>query len=106
MIQAAKADGHVDADEAARLQTHLDSVGEGQEARSFVQDQISRPLDVAGLARDVKSRQEAIEVYAASIMAIDVDTAAERDYMAALAKALLLPQAAVAQIHSSLGVVI
>ena len=63
-----------------------------------------RPIDIAGLVRDVTTQQEASEVYAASLMAIEVDTPAERDYMADLARALNLPGPVVAQIHSALGV--
>ena len=60
-----------------------------------------RPIDIASLVRDVTTPQEASEVYAASLMAIELDTEAERDYMA---RALRLPGPVVAQIHSALGV--
>ena len=104
MIQAAKADGQVDATEAARITSHIDQAGEGPEARAFVENELRLPVDPAALARDVKSRQEALEVYAASIMAIDIDTDAERDYLSKLATALTLQPEAIAQINASLNV--
>jgi uncharacterized membrane protein YebE (DUF533 family) len=104
MIQACKADGNIDAAEARRLTDHLESAGGGPEALAFIQAEMQRPVDIADLARSVKSREEAAEVYAASIMAIDIDTPVEREYLAALAKALTLPPSVIAQIHTSLNV--
>ena len=104
MVQAAKADGHIDQAETARLTSHIDRGGDGPEARAFVENELRLPVDPASLARDVKSRQEALEIYAASVMAIDVDTDAEREYLAKLAKALTLQPEAVAQINTALNV--
>ena len=104
MVQAAKSDGTVDQAEMARITGHIDRGGEGAEARAFVEHELHQPVDPAALARDVKSRQEALEVYAASVMAIDIDTDAERDYLAKLAKALTLQPEAVAQIDAALNV--
>lgn len=104
MIQAAKADGQVDQQETQRIMGKLDEHGHDNEARDFVASEMRRPIDIAGLVRDVTTPQEATEVYGASLMAIEVDTQAERDYLADLAGALNLPSAAVTQIHSALGV--
>ena len=48
-------------------------------------DQMAAPLDVAALAAEVASPAQAAEVYAASLLAIDADTDAERSYLADLA---------------------
>ena len=104
MIQAAKADGQVDQQEMQRIMGKLDEHGHDNEARQFVASEMGRPIDIAGLVRDVTTPQEANEVYAASLMAIEVDTQAERDYLTDLAGALNLPSSAVTQIHSALGV--
>lgn len=103
MIQAAKADGQVDQQETQRIMGRLGDHGHDAEARDFVAGEMQRPIDIAGLVRDVTTPQEATEVYAASLMAIEVDTQAEREYLADLAGALRLPNSAVAQIHSTLG---
>ncbi len=104
MIQAAKADGQVDQQEMQRIMGKLDEHGHDDQARQFVASEMGRPIDIAGLVRDVTTPQEATEVYAASLMAIEVDTQAERDYLTDLAGALNLPSSAVTQIHSALGV--
>ena len=49
---------------------------------------MSQPVDIAGLAAEARDAQEAAEIYAASLMAITVDSPAERDYLARLAAAL------------------
>ena len=104
MIQAAKSDGQIDAREMERITARLDEAGEDREARDFVLQQLRGPVDIEGLARDVTSQQDAAEVYAASFMAVEVDTEAERDYLARLAAALNLPREAVERIHNSLHV--
>ena len=104
MIQAAKADGQLDAREIERITGKLREAGEDPEARDFVLREMSGPVDVEGLAREARTPKEAAEAYAASLMAIEVDTQAERDYLARLAGALGLPQPTVAYIHHSLGV--
>ena len=104
MIQAAKADGQVDQQETQRIMGQLGEHGHDTEARDFVASEMRRPIDIASLVRDVTTPQEASEVYAASLMAIEVDTQVERDYLADLAGALHLPTPVVTQIHSTLGV--
>jgi uncharacterized membrane protein YebE (DUF533 family) len=104
MIQAAKADGNLDAREIERITGKLHEAGEDHEARDFVLREMRGPLDVEGLAAAVRNPKEAAEVYAASLMAIEVDTQAERDYLAHLAAALGLPRPTVDHIHQSLGV--
>jgi len=106
MIQAAKADGVVDQQELQRIMGKLDDHGQDGQAREFVASEMRRPIDIGGLVRDVATPQEAAEVYAASLMAIEVDTQAERDYMADLAGALKLPHSVVSQIHSTLGIAV
>jgi uncharacterized membrane protein YebE (DUF533 family) len=64
---------------------------------------MSRPVDVAGLAAAAHDPQEAAEIYAASLLAITVDSQAERDYLARLAVALRLPPEAVTHIQAKLG---
>ena len=106
MIQAAKADGQVDQQEMQRIMGKLDEHGHGAEARDFVMSELRRPVDIGGLVRDVTTPQEAVEVYGASLMAIEVDTQIERDYLNDLAASLRLPQPVVARINSALGVAV
>ena len=62
------------------------------------------PLDVAGLAAEVKTPYQAAQVYAAPLQAIDVDTSAEKAYLGRLVQALRLPPQVTEHIHDSLGV--
>lgn len=104
IIQAAQADGQVDQAEIGRIATKLQEAGEDEEARAFVEEEMLKAPDVAALAREVRSPEQAARVYAASLLAIEVDTEAERQHLARLAEALRLPPAAVARIHRELGV--
>jgi uncharacterized membrane protein YebE (DUF533 family) len=104
MIQAAKADGQIDASETQRIMSRIDSHGHDDEARAFITNEMRQPISIPNLVRDVRTPQEAAEVYAASIMAIQIDTQAERDYLADLAQALQLPGSAVMHIHQTLGI--
>ena len=100
MIEAAKADGQIDQAEVDKIGGKLN---ESPEARDFVMQEMNRPLDIAGLCADVSDAHEAVEVYAASLLAIEVDTRAEQDYLAQLADGLGLSQDLVARIHQQLG---
>jgi len=103
MISAAKADGQIDGQEIQRITGKLMEGGDAA-ARDFVLKEMQAPLDVAALVKDVASPQDAAEVYAASVLAITVDTQAEKDYLMRLAQALRLSPDAVAHIHATLGV--
>ena len=102
MIQATKADGQLDDAERDRLTRHLADSGDDAEARAFMEAEMAKPLDVAGLAAQARSPEEGAEIYAASLMAVTVDTQAERDYLAQLAEALRLPPDVVSHVQSSL----
>lgn len=100
MIEAAKADGQIDQTEMDRITGNLDK---NPEARNFVMQELSRPLDLAGLCREVTSPHEAVEVYGASLMTVEADSPAEQNYLAQLAAALGLSDDVVAKIHQQLG---
>lgn len=102
MIQAAKADGKIEPGEIERI---LGKVEEGgtDEARDFVLAEMRGPADAAGLAREVRSPVEAAQVYAAALMAIEVDSDAERAFLAQLAREMGLRPETVAELHRSVG---
>jgi uncharacterized membrane protein YebE (DUF533 family) len=103
MINAAKADGQIDAAERQRILGKLEEAGADAEAREFVQAEMRRPFDFDGLP-EVPNPQTAVEVYAASVLAIAVDTPAERDYLRRLAQGLGLEESIVQRLHAALGV--
>jgi uncharacterized membrane protein YebE (DUF533 family) len=104
MISAAKADGQIDQGELDRILSKLSEVGSEPEARDFVLSEMRGPLDIDRLVADVKTSQQAAQVYGASLLAIDVDTPAEKAYLGRLAQALGLPPQVTEHIHASLGV--
>lgn len=101
MMQAAKADGNIDQEERDKL---LSNVGElSQEETAFINAEMARDIDVAGLARDVPKGMED-QVYMMSVMGINLDTQNEASYLNDLAQNLNLGQSQVNQIHEMLGV--
>lgn len=104
MINAAKADGHIDPAEMDKILGRLDKAGADTTERDFVLQEMRTPADLEALLAQVQGPELAAEVYAASLLAIEVDTAAERDYLRRLAAGLRLPAEAVAHLHQALGV--
>ncbi len=104
MINAAKADGKIDGAEMQRIVGKLKKDGISEEERAFLEAELNKPLDMDALVRQVKSPEVAVQVYAASLLAIEVDTAAEKDYMRRLAQGLGLNQQTVNNVHELLGV--
>lgn len=88
MIAAAAADGRLDAGEQARIMGGLTQTGAGAEAEQFLADTFNRPPTVAQIADAVSSPEQAVQVYTAARIAIDPDTASEKQFLAGLAQAL------------------
>lgn len=100
MIQAAKSDGGIDANEQAKI---LETVGDAdEEDMAFIRSELAAPVDVAGLAAQTPEAQKA-QVYAMSLMTIRVDSEAEAQYLDQLAAALGLDQQTVNMIHMQMG---
>jgi hypothetical protein len=97
MIQAAKADGRIDAEEQRKLLGNLGEVSAAE--KRFVEAQMKAPIDIAGLAGQVPRGLEA-QVYMMSLMAIDLDNQTEATYLHQLATALGLDKRVVNQIHA------
>lgn len=103
MIAAAKADGRIDVEEKERIFGRLEDMNLSAQEKAFVFDELSTPLDMEAVVRSADTPEHAAEIYAASLVAIDVDTATERAYLESLANRLGLPDALVAEIHAAAG---
>jgi uncharacterized membrane protein YebE (DUF533 family) len=103
MINAAKADGRIDDQESERLIGKLREDGVTDEEQRFVMEEIRKPMDTEGLVRAVPNQQVAAQIYIASLMAIEVDTDAERRYMQELADKLGLNRQVTAYLHQTVG---
>lgn len=102
MCNAAKADGHVDQTEADQILAELgDDVSANEKA--FLQGQLALPVEQANsLAAAVPDHLKA-EAYAVSLIAINVDTVEEADYLRDFSAALGLSDSDRNDIHDDLG---
>jgi uncharacterized membrane protein YebE (DUF533 family) len=91
MVGAAKADGHIDAAEQKRLFSEVERMGLDSEAKAYVFDLLTKPVDLDAIARCVATPEQGAELYLASRLAIDPDEPAERAYLDALSSRLKLP---------------
>lgn len=103
MISAAKADGQVDHAEMQKIAGKIGDDGVTAEEKAFVMSELAAPVDIDALAAEARGPAQAAEVYAASLIAIDIDSEAERAYLRRLADALRLDPATVAQLHQMTG---
>lgn len=103
MIAAANADHAVDEEEKSRILQALDASGLGDEERQFLLAELGAPAGISELGAKATSPELARQVYLASAMAIEVDSDAERAYLARLASALGLDAATVAELEDMLA---
>lgn len=103
MIAAAKADGQIDAEEKERIFKRLETMPLSSEEKAFVFDELASPLDIEAVVARADTPEHASEIYAASLVAMTPDSAAERAYLEALAFKLKLPAGLVAEIHRQAG---
>ena len=103
MINAAKADGHIDKQETERLVGKLREDGITDEEQRFVMEEMRKPMDTDTIVQAVPNEQIAAQIYTASLMAINVDTDAEKRYMQELASKLGLNQQVTAYLHQAVG---
>ncbi len=105
MINAAKADGRIDESEMSRILGKVQEAGSDSAELDFLRAEMARPMDTAGLVAAARGDPElAAQLYAASLLAIEVDTPAEKDYLDQLAASLDLAPGVTQQLHQSAGV--
>jgi len=104
MINAAKADGEVSAEEIMRIVGKLKEAGMDGDAEAWIMKELRQPLDLDAFVAQIPNQEAAAQIYAASLLAIEVDTPQEQAYLADLAKKTGLDAAVVANIQQTLGV--
>ncbi|MFH0726793.1 MAG: DUF533 domain-containing protein [Pseudomonadota bacterium] len=104
MIAAANADGVIDAEERARILKRLQSTSLTDEEERFIEQELADPKDAAQIVRHVNSPETARKVYTVSMLAISVDTEAEKAYMRVLGEQLGMAPATLFDIHQTLGI--
>ena len=101
MLQAAKCDGRIDDGEKKKI---LEGLGEAsREDVAFVNRELAAPVDVQALAKQVPKGLEN-QIYAVSVMGIDLDSQPEAEYLVALASALGMGAREANAIHAKLGI--
>lgn len=101
MVGAAKADGHIDANEQRRLFAEVERLGLDADAKAYIFDLLTQDVDLYDLARAATTPEQGAEIYLAARLAIDPDEPAERAYLDALATRLGLPAELRAQLDGA-----
>lgn len=103
MINAAKSDGQISRDEAEKIIGKMRGSGLDDDAQQWLLSEMQKPLDVNAFAAEIPNREVAAQVYAASLLAVEVDTAAERQYLDQLAQRTGLHPVVVQHIQKTMG---
>lgn len=104
MINAAKADGQIDQNEINRLIGKFGEAGVDAEGQRYLMTQLQQPMETEQLVAAAQGQPElAAQIYGASLLAIEVDTQAERNYLDQLASGLGLPPQVAGRIREMVG---
>ncbi|WP_291297821.1 tellurite resistance TerB family protein [Elioraea sp.] len=105
MIAAAKCDGRITDDERERLLDRIGCAEFDPDVQDWLQREFRSPLDLEAVAAGAHgSHRRAVELYIASVTAIDLDRPEEFAWLGKLAATMGLEAPLVAAIHSKLGV--
>jgi len=99
MIASAKADGHVDQQEMAKINQVIEELGADNDVQTLIQQELQKPLDPHEIAALAQSPAQASEIYLASALIADEQNFMEKAYLNELAKQLRLSDELVNSIH-------
>jgi uncharacterized membrane protein YebE (DUF533 family) len=102
MISAARADGHIDAEELALITRQIGSLGLEKDVTAFLLGELNKPVNVSAVAALADTPETAAELYIASALVLDLDSPAERAYLDDLAGAMKLDDSMVRQLEAPL----
>ena len=100
MVNAAKADGQIDAEEQKKILSRLSD--RSQETIDFLREEFARPVKVGEFARSVPLGMEQ-QVYMLSLITMDLNTSGEAQYLTELSDALRISPEVRNQIHDRVG---
>jgi len=104
MVAAAHADGRLDGRERHAIRGHVASLDLPDAEKARLLACIERPVGMEELVASATRPEIAAEIYTAALLAMDVDTVAERAWLVMLAARLGLPDDLVVELHRELGV--
>lgn len=93
MIAAAMADGHIDGGEQQRIFEQVNALGLAADDKAALFDEMRQARSAHSVASLVSHQALAVEVYLASVLAVDESTEAAQRYLNDLRGALNLPPA-------------
>ncbi len=85
MVNAAKADGHIDEDERKKIIEFMGDMSKVE--KMFVEQELQKELHIEEFFREIPKGMEK-QVYYMSLFAIDLDNEAEREYLKMLSHRL------------------
>jgi uncharacterized membrane protein YebE (DUF533 family) len=88
LIAAAKADGRIDEAEKHMISTEIGRHTDDPQLQQWLDDEVAKPLDPNEVAQSATDPGMASEMYLASVMLVDDQQDAERNYLDELAAAL------------------
>ncbi|PVZ54125.1 DUF533 domain-containing protein [Pseudomonas sp. B1(2018)] len=88
LIAAAKADGRIDDSEKQMISTEIGRHTDDPQLQQWLDDEVAKPLDPNEVAQSATDPGMASEMYLASVMLVDDQQDAERNYLDELAAAL------------------
>ena len=97
MLMAARADGQIDAAEQEKITGNLGEIGD--EEANFIREEMANPTSLEAFIPTIPQGMEQ-QVYLMSLLAIDLDTQEEAQYLDKLAKSLNIDQATSNAIHA------
>lgn len=104
MVNAAKADGRLDEAEIGRMVGKVQEFGADRLGGDFLKAEMDKPMDTEALVAAARGKPGlAAQVYAASLLAIEVDTPAEEEYLARLGEALGLSPETCRELRRTVG---
>ena len=104
MINATKADGQIDQSEINRIAGKVKEFGVDDESHRYLMNKMQQPMETEKLIAAAKGQPAlAAQVYAASLLAIEVDTQEEKNYLSQLAAGLGLTPQITDRIHEMVG---
>ncbi|NOU07456.1 MAG: tellurite resistance TerB family protein [Hyphomicrobiaceae bacterium] len=88
MIAAAAADGRIDEAEQQKILGSLKQVGLDAGAEEFLANELNNPATAADLAAGVRTQEEAVQVFTAARISVDLDNEEEHAFLVDLATRL------------------
>lgn len=102
MIAAAKADGHIGAEERQLMESEVVKLSSDPSDRAWFDAELAKPADPSQVAALATSPELAAEVYLASLLVVDEESFMERAYLDELARNLKLDPSLKADLESRL----